>query len=731
MAVSFCGKRIILTRTSLLKTPKRNGYIVLLPEIGDDLPDKNPLVKEETGFPEFNSLSIEKCIAAISKQSIEFEEGVKKIEASIQKKENPDVFKEVLNPLEELGVSLDTTWGIAKTLYFGNQSLMPTKCYLGIHDRARNARAVKFNSKSIFHLCKSVRDNPDLKCTEEQRRLLSKFVLEGKLNGLELEKNPFDRFRNDGKVLNEKRSQFKARLEFATKQFKHKIIDPNTMKDFPEDFLRIIAVDPMQPQRGPWVVTLQPHIVTPFLEYCPDRELRWKVWQENNLRSSLANDKLLQTSTPLEEIRYRRNDRAKLLGYKSYVHLSMETKMAGSLETVYNVLDTLLETARPSQEEELNNLTKFAKERGFDGTLQHWDVPYWARKQRRTVYNYNEEVLKEYFSLPKVLDGLFRLSERLFGIKIVEERKVDVWHKDVRFFDIFDASGPNSEPLASFYLDPYARSDQKIRIDQDSGWMVGVRPKSTITDSKPLAALIFNFQSPIYGKPSLLTFRDVQVLFKRFGHALQHLLTVTNYSEVSGLSNIEWDAAEISSHFMANWLFEPSTIQQIGEHYDTGETLPEENIESLRLIRSHMAGYNLCRELYLSRLDLELHDSEDFWMDISTRIWNRYFVLPREKRDSHVCSFEAIFSDEWGAAYYSHIWSEMIAADIYSAFQEIPVEDQNQVREIGKRYRDTFLALGGSCSPNEVFRRFRGRDPSPKALLKNLGLKNVKQEKIN
>ncbi|XP_015523020.2 probable cytosolic oligopeptidase A [Neodiprion lecontei] len=727
MAVSFCGKRIILTRSSLLKTPRRNGYIVLVPEIGEDLPGKNPLLKDD-GFPEFNRLSIEKCVAAIGKQSVEFEQGVRHIGETIEKMESPDIFNDVLNPMDDLAIPLDTTWGLAKTLYLGNQSLMPTKCYMNIHERARNARSSKYIIKPIYQACKNAKEDGSLKMTEEQRRLVSKFALEGKLNGFEVAPSNMDSFNLALFKIRERQTEFSDKLKVATEQFNHIVSDPNVVKDFPLEFLKSIAVDSSQPEKGPWKITLQSYIKNTFLEYCPDRNLRCKVWVADRQRSVPWTERHVATSVALEHLRDARARKAKYLGYKSYTHMSMETKMAGSVENIYNVLDSLLETAWPAQLQELDTLKSFAYDRGFESNLQLWDVPYWSRKQRTTLHGINEAHLQEYFPLPQVLSSLFKLLERLFDIKFIERKTADVWHQDVRLIDIVE--GNEIEPIASFYLDPYARQNEKVRIEESSGWMVAIRNRSTITQTNPLAALIFNFQPPHQDKPSLLTFKDLQVLFAKFGHALQHLLTKTNHCEVAGFSNVEWDAVGISSNFILNWLYEYSTLKDIGTHYKTGESLPKEIIEGLANIRSHMAGYTLCKELYLSRLDLELHLNADiFWLDLVKKLWKNHFAFALDKRDGHVCSFEDIFSGDWGAAYYSHLWAQMVAADAYSAFQEVAPGDEQQQAEIGKRFKDTFLSSGGACHPSEVFRRFRGRDPSPNALIKNLGLKS--QDKIH
>lgn len=696
-------------------------YFYSIPEIGEDLPDGNPLLQKD-GLPEFNNLTIEHCMAAIGKQTVEFENGIQRVEETLVKEKPKDIFKTVFEPLEQLGVALDITWGMSKTLYLGNSSLMPTKNYIAIHDRAKRARFSKYNSQPIYTAVKQEL-NSENKRNHEENRLLKKFSLEGKLNGLDLSKVQKAQLQESlNKLLNE-RKVFKDKVDVSTKQFVHYVNDPVTVQNFPTELLKSISTKGDNYINGPWKVTLQPTVCKSIMEYCPDRNIRWNVWQAIVSRGSGYANKELETSTHLEKIRSLRMDVAKILGYKTYVDMSMETKMAGSLQNVYNMIAALLESAKAAQERELQNLHKFATKSGFEGErLELWDVPYWRRKQCISLYNYNKEIYRQYFPLSTVLNGLFSLCEKIFDVTIKQRNNISTWHKDVQYFDVFEKT--SSAPVAGFYLDPYSRSDEKIHIALSKGWMVGIRNRSEITDSKPLAALIFNFQPPTSETSSLLAFQEVKLLFQKFGQTLQHLLTKTRYSEVAGVSNIEWDAVEVCGHVLSHWLHNKSVIDAISSHVNTKEKLPQELFETLLNVDKHMAGLDLSRELYLSALDLELHSTKDFWLDIVKNLWPQYQCFPLDKLDSHPCSFTQIFSEEWAAAYYSQVWSRLIAADVYSAFHEVQ-GNENEVVNVGKRFRDTFLALGGSCHPSEVFRNFRGRDPSPKALLKSLGLKKT------
>lgn len=699
------------------------SFLFSIPEIGEDA-DQNSLLSDN-GLPEFDHISIEKCIATISKQSLEYENGVSQIEQTAPNCKN--AFAEIFQPLEKLDTQLELTWGMAKTLYLGNSSLMPTKSYIHIHERAHKARSSKFHNAPIYQA--AVKEKNRLKkLTDEEQRLLDKYILEGKLNGLDVTGIKKDRLNNVLVSLQQERQIFRDKVNVANKLFTSTILDGSILRECPDSLVKAMATT-NDSTRGPWKVTLQPHIYEPFMQYCPDRELRWNAWQAHMQRCSNFVNKEIETGSNVENIRSYRMEQANILGYETFVDMSMETKMAGSVDNVNNVFDSLLESSRSMQDVEIELLQRYAKERGFDTKLEQWDIPYWQRKQKWSLYGFDEEKIREYFPLPRVLTSLFNLSSTLFKIQIVERADVNTWHKDVKFYDIYDEASGNN-PIAGFYFDPYARQDLKIRVHDDAGWHIAMRNKSTSTGTNPLSALIFNFQPPVEGKPSLLTFKEVGSLFQRFGHSLRHLLTKANYSEVAGLSNVEWDAAEVCGQVMTHWLFDPHTIRAVSGHFSSDEPLSEDIIKNLQNIRSHMSGYNLSKELYLSKLDLELHSKKTFWRDIVRELWPKYHAFPFDKYDSHVLSFTNIMSEEWGAAYFCHLWSKMIAADIYSAFEEARSADQD-IEAVGKRYRDTFLAVGGSCHPSEVFRRFRGRDPSPHALLQNLGLPKKVLDELN
>lgn len=318
MALSFLGKRVLINRFNVTYRQNRTGYIVLVPEIGEEPSGKNPLFRTD-GIPEFNNVTIENCVAYVGHQALDLETKVRDIEKHLEKNNNEthDIFKELIDPIENDVLPLETTWGLAKTIYMANSTLMPTKSYLSIHNRAFKATALRFYSFPIFTAVRNAIESK--KFSDEQIRVLKKYALETKLNGVCLSTN--DRYLLNDKLckMNDLKMKYGERVNTIVKQFKHYINDAHLMQEFPPYLLQTIAVNQDQPTKGPWKITLQSSISKAFLEYCPDHDLRWNIWQAKTRKASGSTDKVLNNSTTIEEIRGLRQDQAKILGKKMNV----------------------------------------------------------------------------------------------------------------------------------------------------------------------------------------------------------------------------------------------------------------------------------------------------------------------------------------------------------------------------------------------------------------------------
>lgn len=645
-----------------------------------------------------------------------------------------EFFENVLNPVELVETQLETTWGLAKTLYLSNTSLMPAKTYVVMHQRAYRAQTAKYHSPEIYKAAWELKTKclANNELTPEQQRLLNKFILEGKLNGLLLSKKDKDALSYNLIKLSEEKITYQSKVNVAIDTFSHTITDYTNVRLFPGELLQAMSKDPKNHLLGPWTVSLKPHIYNAFMEHCPDRMLRWNLWQANTRKASKLTHRELDNGMPILKIRDYRQEVANLLGYNNYLEMSMETKMVGTLPKAQEFINGLLTVARPAQELELKRLSDFAFKSGFSSRyLEEHDIPYWKRKYALAVCRYDKNLIQEYFPLTKVLSGIFDLCERLFNIKVVERiDNASSWSKSVSFYEIFDLNKSSletssSKPIAGVYLDLYSQSHE-----HSGGFTVAIRDKCALTNSTPLASIILNLASPLYGKPSLLSLNEASALFSKFGHTLRVLLTESNYSELSGHKNIEWDAVEVCEDFFTNLFYDSDVLKSLSEHVLTKESLSDDLIQTIQAERLNMAGYNLCNELFISALDLELYRNDDFYLDIVRRLWPQYYVFKLDKYDARVCSMVDIFAGDWSAGYYSHLWAEMMAADIYNAFSETKKANSptEALKEVGQRFRKTFLALGGTCHSSEVFRSFRGRDPSPEALTTLLGLQQHKSD---
>ena len=415
----------------------------------------------------------------------------------------------------------------------------------------------------------------------------------------------------------------------------------------------------------------------------------------------------------------------------SYTEQSLASKMAPDVESVANLSNLILEKALPAAEKELAAATALAREAGGEKyseanleKLMPWDSGFWNERLKEKTFDLKEEELKPYFALDKVLKGMFDLIERLFGVEVREANgKAEVWNKDVQFFELFDKE--SGEHVASFFLDPYSRPADK----RGGAWMADCLGKSdALGIDIPVAYLTCNGSPPVGDKPSLMSFREVETLFHETGHGLQHMLTRASVGDVAGINGVDWDAVELPSQFMENWCYDKPTVDAFAKHYKTGEALPEEMFEKLKQQKTFGQGMMACRQLLFGQLDMELHsnydpDSDETIFDVHRRMASIYtpYSMPIEE-DRFLCSFSHIFAGGYSAGYYSYKWAEVMSADAFGAFEDVGLDNEDGVREVGRKFRDTVLSLGGGVAPMEVFKQFRGREPNPDALLRHSGL---------
>ncbi|CAO2829498.1 unnamed protein product [Amaranthus hypochondriacus] len=636
-------------------------------------------------------------------------------------------------PLEKIVDKLAVVWGMVNHLKAVKDSPELRSAIEEVQPEK-----VKFDlrlgqSKPLYNAFKTIQDSSDWsKLSEARRRIVEHQLKEAVLSGVALEDEKKDQFNKIQQELQRLSQKFDENVLDATKKFEKLVTDKNEIEGLPATALGLAAQTAVSKghenataENGPWIITLDAPSYMSVMQHARNRSLREEVYRAYVTRASSGD---LDNTEIINQILKLRLENAKLLGYKNYAEVSMAMKMA-SVDKAEELLEKLRTASWDPAVQDLEDIRSFAKQQGAAeaDNLNHWDINFWSERLRESKYDINEEELRPYFSLPKVMDGLFSLAKKLFGIDIEPvDGLAPVWNNDVRFYCVKDSSG---SPISYFYFDPYSRPSEK----RGGAWMDEVVSRSRVMSRDgssvrlPVAHMVCNQTPPVGDKPSLMTFREVETVFHEFGHALQHMLTRQDEGLVAGIRGIEWDAVELPSQFMENWCYHRDTLMGIAKHYETGETLPEDVYKKLLAARTFRAGSLSLRQLRFASLDLELHTryipggSETIY-DVDQKISKKTQVLPPLPEDRFLCSFSHIFAGGYAAGYYSYKWAEVLSADAFSAFEDAGLDDDKAVIETGHRFRETILALGGGKAPLEVFVEFRGREPSPQPLLRHNGL---------
>ncbi len=683
--------------------------------------EENPLLGN-SGLPHFDRILPEHVGPAVDS----ILKTCEAVLANLEKSAKP-TWENLVEPLESMRRSLHSTWSPV-------QHLIGVKNSPALRDAYEKAlpKIVSFSlrlsqSKELFQSFKQFRNNQDWnKLNRAQQRAIESHLLNAKLSGIELEGAAQERFNEISQRLSQLQTSFSNHVLDATKAYQLLLTDPSDVADIPETFRAIWAdqyqsqhpdKQPVNATNGPWLVTLNFASYMPFLKYCNNRQLRQEVYKAYVTRASVGN---FDNTPIMKEILSLRLELAKLLGFQSFAEVSLASKMAGNVETVEQLLHDLSKVSTQKARLELNDLESFAHKNGLQDQLQNWDIYFYLEKLRQEKFNFSDDELRPYFPLDRVLTGLFRLLENLFGIKVVPStEKVTCWHKDVLYYEVQDE---NNSTIAAFYLDPYARPEEK----RGGAWMDTCLDRGLVNGKKinPVAYLVCNGTPPVGDTPSLLSFEEVETLFHEFGHGLQHMLTKVDYLDVTGINGIEWDAVELPSQFMENWCYQKTVVQNLTKHIKTGKHLPDELFEKIHKAKTFNAANLMVRQLHFAMVDMELHhrsilSSEGESLDsINRRIASKVCAIQPISEDRSLCTFEHIFAGSYAAGYYSYKWAEVLSADAFSRFEDEGLDDANVAR-VGRDFKETVLALGGSQHPLEVFRMFRGREPKVDALLRH------------
>ncbi|MDG2129035.1 MAG: M3 family metallopeptidase [Fuerstiella sp.] len=688
--------------------------------------NENPLVRQ-TGLPSFDAIRPEHVKPAMTSILKQAETYLLQAEAAPLSD-----WDALMSPLGKIDVLFEYGWspvshllGVANSeeLREAHEAMLPSVVQFSLKSK---------QSMALYERFCAIRDAATwIDLNDAQHRIVTQAILAAEQAGIGLQGEARERFNEIAQTLSQLGSDFSNNVLDATRSWHLDITSATDIDGLPESFRRMAAAawsdaeenkdhDDANADSGPWRVKLDAPSFGPFMEHCRSRSLREQVYRAYVTRAS---DGRTDNNPLITKILQLRGEKCMLLDYEHFAALSLSRKMAADVAAVQKMFDDLLAASLEAGQTELEEITRLANENGHDGDLAHWDVGFWAERLREQRYAFTDEELRPYFSLQRVMDGLFELCHRLFGISVrAADGKAPVWHKDVRYFEIFNEQ---DQHIAGFYLDPYSRPENK----RGGAWMDDCVARSVTADETrlPVAHLVCNGTPPVGETPSLMTFREVETLFHEFGHGLQHMLTAVDLRDVSGINGVEWDAVELPSQFMENWCYHRPTLLGMAIHHETGEVLPDDLFEKICKARTYRAASAMLRQVQFGMTDIELHttfdpDGIESVFDVHRRIAEKTSPLPPLSENRFLCAFSHIFAGGYAAGYYSYKWAEVLSADAFAAFEEAGLDDESAVAATGRRFRNTVLSEGGSRHPMDIYQDFRGREPNTDALLRHCGL---------
>ena len=632
--------------------------------------------------------------------------------------------------MERIEYPLSFAWGIISHLHSVKNNDGLREVYQKMQPEVIKLSNKMSQSEVLYNGLKRLSESKIL--SQERQRIVDLTKNSMFLSGIGLNEDDKKRFNENSLKLAEASTKFSNNALDAVKSFELYVEDDPNMNKLPNSALELYSSQAKDKypdstsEKGPWKITLDIPSYLPMMLHYPESGLREKLYRAYVTKASSGEHNNIPV---IQDILRLKKEKANILNFDTYADLSLSKKMASSVKQIEDLLNMLAEKSKPLAIKDLESITNLASQESGRciNKLELWDIPYWAERYKEQQLEFKEEELKPYFSIDNVISGLFKIANNLFGIRIdeVKDQNIDTWHPDVRYFSIKDEE--SGQEIANFFLDPYSRPGEK----RGGAWMDSCIDRNKYLNKKPVAYLVCNGSPPIKSNdgtietPSLMTFREVETLFHEFGHGLQHMLTQVEEGSASGINKIEWDAVELPSQFMENWCYHKPTVMGFARHYQTGEILPDELFDKILKQRTFMQGGAFCRQIYFGMLDLYLYahlkEGEDI-LEVQKKIANQYLPQPILDEDKFLCSFSHIFAGGYSAGYYSYKWAEIMSADAFSAFEEIDLNNKDQVAEVGRRFRNTVLAKGGSQPAAEVFKQFRGRDPDTEALLRHNGI---------
>ena len=674
----------------------------------------NPLL-ESHELPPFSAVKPEHVVPAVKTLT---EENRKTLADRLSNLGEP-TWANLVAPLEADGDKLSQAWAPV-----GHLNLVCNTAELReAHEQALALLSPYYTAlgqnRTLCEAYQTLKDSPRFSTlSQAQQTAIEHALRDFKLSGIDLPEDKQKRYGDIQAELSQLTSKFSNNVLDATQGWHYHTENAEDLSGLPGSIQAAAKAAAEQKEKSGYVLTLDGPVYMAVMTYADNRELRHTMYEAYNTRASDQGPDAgkWDNATLMENILTLRQELAQLLGFKHYAELSLATKMAQSPEQVVTFLEDMASKAKPAAQHDLDELKAWVQKEFNVSELQHWDITYYSEKLRQAKYSVSSEEIRQYFTLPKVLSGLFSVANKLYGIEVNEVHDKDLWHSDARYFEI----AKDGKKIAAFYLDLFAREGKR-----GGAWMDDCRVRRQTENGLqlPVAFLVCNFNGPVGNKPALLTHNDVTTLFHEFGHGLHHMMTRMDVAAVSGINGVEWDAVELPSQFLENWCWQPEALAFISSHYETGEPLPQDLLDKMLAARNFQSAMQMVRQLEFSMFDFSLHEQYNAVQKTSVQalldnVRSQVSVVIPPEFNRFQNSFGHIFAGGYAAGYYSYKWAEVLSSDAFSRFEEEGIFNQ----QVGQDFLNNILEKGGSKEPMELFVAFRGREPKVDALLRHSGI---------
>ncbi|MWP46172.1 oligopeptidase A [Gilliamella sp. Pas-s27] len=673
----------------------------------------NPLLTKAP-LPLFSQIKPEHVLPAIQ----ETLKNCKNTIETVLKQNSQYTWDNLIQPIDEMDEKFSRAWSPISHLNSVKNSPELREAYEACLPLLSEYSTWVGQHKPLYQAYKQIKEGQHYATlSKAQKKVIDNALRDFELSGIGL---PDDKQKRYGEIvakLSELSSQYSNNVLDATMGWSKLITDIKALSGMPESALAAAKEQAKMKDKEGWLLTLDIPSYLPVMTYCDNRDLRFELYQAYNTRASDQgpNAGKWNNTEIIKQILTLRDELAQLLGFNTYADKSLATKMAKSTTQVIEFLTDLANKAKPQGEKELAELKRYAYEFFGASDIKPWDVAYYSEKQKQYLYTINDEELRPYFPQQRVINGLFEVVHRIFGITAKERQGVEVWDPEVKFYDLYTANG---ELKGSFYLDLYAREHKR-----GGAWMDDCIGRMRFTDGHvqtPVAYLTCNFNRPVGDKPALFTHDEVTTLFHEFGHGLHHMLTEIDVSSVAGINGVPWDAVELPSQFLENWCWQPEALAFISGHYQTGEPLPTEMLEKMLDAKNYQAALFILRQLEFGLFDFKLHTQQNpDILNTLAEVRKQVAVVPTVEWGRFPHAFSHIFAGGYAAGYYSYLWAEVLSADAFSRFEEEGIFNA----KTGNAFLDNILSQGGSDEPMTLFKNFRGREPQLEALLHHYGIR--------